>query len=73
MTSKPVTASHSGNFPAATRSPTVNMTRSAGTGIGTPASIGSSSTRASGPLSAATRLSSRQAHPPGSAQAPGWW
>jgi hypothetical protein len=50
MTSKPVTASHSGNFPAATRSPTVNMTRSAGTGIGTPASIGSSSTRASGPL-----------------------
>src|SRR5690242_9631394 len=50
MTSKPVTASHSGNLPAATRSPTANITRSAGTGIGTPASIGSSSTRASGPL-----------------------
>ncbi len=50
MTSKPVTASHSGNFPAATRSPTVNITRSAGSGIGTPASIGRSRTRASGPL-----------------------
>ena len=51
---KPATASQSGNFPAATRSPTVNMTRSAGTGIGTPASIGSSSTRASDPLRPAT-------------------
>src|SRR5262249_31756768 len=43
-----------GNLPAATRSPTVNMTRSAGTGMGTPASIGSSRTRASGPLRPAT-------------------
>ncbi len=54
MTSRPATASHSGNFPAATRSPTVNITRSPGSGIGTPASIGSSSTSASGPLSPAT-------------------
>jgi hypothetical protein len=54
MTSKLATASHSGNLPAATRSPTVNMTRSAGSGIGTPASIGSSSTRASDPLRPAT-------------------
>ena len=72
MTSKPVTASHSGNFPAATRSPTVNMTRSAGTGIGTPASIGSSSTRASDPLSPATpTFISTGAS--GSGQAPGRW
>src|SRR5712691_374548 len=54
MISKPATASHSGNLPAATRSPTVNITRSAGSGIGTPASIGRSSTRASGPLRPAT-------------------
>ena len=73
MTSKPVTASHSGNFPAATLSPTVNMTRSAGTGIGTPASIGSSSTRASGPLRPATPAFISAGPPAGSAQAPGWW
>ena len=54
ITSKPATASHSGNLPAATRSPTVNITRSAGNGIGTPASIGSSTTRAASPLRPAT-------------------
>ncbi|MBV9004953.1 MAG: hypothetical protein JO181_09870 [Solirubrobacterales bacterium] len=60
MTSKPITASHNGNRPAATRSPTVNITRSAGSGIGTPASIGSSRTRAASPLRPAAPVISRR-------------
>ncbi len=40
MTSNAATASHSGSWPAPTRSPTVNITRSAGSGMGCPPSPG---------------------------------
>jgi hypothetical protein len=49
ISSSPATASHSGSAPAATRSPTTNMRRSPGSGMGTPASMSSRPNRLGSP------------------------